>query len=225
MPPSVTTKGGTLALVMAVPWMRAAGEPDQRPRRAAPRPSHSPAAAAARAAKLPAALPLATMAAARPQKASSEPTDRSMPAVRMTKVMPIASRPEIDTCRSTLSRLMVDRKRGSAMAKTDHQHDEEDQRREAAPAGRTSRRSLRRARRRCGSALAVIAVVPQAARGAARVIRRIRRLLASPRRGANSPVRRPSHRVTMRSLSASTSGSSEEITITAMPSRASRPSS
>src|SRR5690242_10004721 len=62
--------------------------------------------------------PLAIAAATRPAKARSEPIERSMPAVRMTKVMPIARRPVIDTCRATLSRFTVDRKRGSSTAKT-----------------------------------------------------------------------------------------------------------
>ena len=33
-----------------------------------------------------------------------EPTERSMPPVRMTKVMPTATIPMIETCRATLSR-------------------------------------------------------------------------------------------------------------------------
>ncbi len=39
------------------------------------------------------------------QIAISEPTERSMPPVRMTAVMPVAIRPVVDTCRSTSSRL------------------------------------------------------------------------------------------------------------------------
>jgi len=40
-----------------------------------------------------------------PQKATSEPTERSMPAVRMTKVMPTARMPVKEICRSTLKML------------------------------------------------------------------------------------------------------------------------
>ena len=40
---------------------------------------------------------LRARAKASPAKASSEPMERSMPAVRITKVMPIASRPTIET--------------------------------------------------------------------------------------------------------------------------------
>src|SRR5262245_46990313 len=61
--------------------------------------------------------PLEIAAATSPAKASSEPTERSMPEVRITKVMPMASSPTIDTCRPTLKRLNGCRKRGSAMAK------------------------------------------------------------------------------------------------------------
>ena len=72
------------------------------------------------------------------QSASSEPTERSMPAVRMTKVMPTASRPTIDTCRMTLKRLSGVRKRGSDDGEARHQHD----------AGRSAARSGRGTRRR-----------------------------------------------------------------------------
>src|ERR1700733_13193526 len=60
--------------------------------------------------------PLATAAATRPAKASNEPTERSMPAVRITKVMPTASKPVVDTCRITLKRFISDRKRGCMIA-------------------------------------------------------------------------------------------------------------
>ena len=131
MPPSVTTNGGTLSRVMAIPCTKPAehADRDRRERGEVP--------AVARG-----VLPLADgeavgQAALRnrrrdePGQASSEPTDRSMPAVRMTKVMPIASRPTIDTCRMTLKRLTEDRKRGSSDGEHRHQHHEEDQRREA----------------------------------------------------------------------------------------------
>ena len=107
----------------------AAGEPDHDRREQRRRPSRSRAALADGEA-VPAGRPWPRRRRPGPQKASSEPIDRSMPAVRITKVMPIASRPEIDTCRITLRRLMVERKRGSTMANSSHQHDQEDQRRE-----------------------------------------------------------------------------------------------
>ena len=39
------------------------------------------------------------------EKPITEPTDRSMPPSRMTMVIPVATRPVIDTCRSTSVRL------------------------------------------------------------------------------------------------------------------------
>ena len=54
-----------------------------------------------------------------------------MPAVRMTKVMPTASRPVIDTCRITLNRLISDRKPRLNDREQNHQDDKEQQRREA----------------------------------------------------------------------------------------------
>ena len=36
----------------------------------------------------------------------TEPTDRSMPPSRMTMVIPVATRPVIETCRSTSVRLL-----------------------------------------------------------------------------------------------------------------------
>jgi hypothetical protein len=44
------------------------------------------------------------------QIAISEPTERSMPPVMMTAVMPVAIRPVVDTCRSTSRRFPDDRK-------------------------------------------------------------------------------------------------------------------
>ena len=160
--------------------------------------------------------PLATAAATSPAKASSEPTERSMPAVRMTKVMPTASRPVIDTCRMTLNRLIGERKRGSTMANSRHQHDEEDQRREAGEEAEDVE-ALSPALDRCRRV------------GHVRLLRHAQRRLrarassspsgfpASPRRAAISPVTRPSRMVTIRSLIASISGSSDEMAMTAMP--------
>src|SRR5215216_2672357 len=56
------------------------------------------------------------MAAARPARASREPTERSMPAVRITNVMPMATRPVMEIWRMTLKRLIEERKRGSRIA-------------------------------------------------------------------------------------------------------------
>lgn len=39
------------------------------------------------------------------EKPMTEPTDKSMPPSRMTIVMPVATRPVIETCRSTSVRL------------------------------------------------------------------------------------------------------------------------
>ena len=62
--------------------------------------------------------PLATTAAAIPASANSEPTDRSIPPVRMTNVMPMAIKPVMDTCRATCSKLFTLRKFGWIIANT-----------------------------------------------------------------------------------------------------------
>ncbi len=51
-----------------------------------------------------------------------------MPAVRMTKVIPIATSPEIDTCRSTLSRFSGVRNRGDSSGEDDDEQQEEQRR-------------------------------------------------------------------------------------------------
>ncbi len=147
MPPSVTTKGGTLALVMAVPWIAPPATPDQNGDEQRRAPAVAGRRLARRARNCRWCCPWPRWPRSSPQKASSEPIDRSMPAVRMTKVMPIASRPEIDTCRRTFSRLMVDRKRGSAMREAGHQHDQEDAAARISRRGRTSRCPGRAGRR------------------------------------------------------------------------------
>ncbi len=88
-----------------------------------------------------------------------------MPAVRITKVMPIASRPVIDTCRITLKRLIDDRNRGSMIANSSHQHDEEERRREA----RDEAEDVETAWPRLGSAtlVSVMRALMQAARASA----------------------------------------------------------
>ncbi len=73
-------------------------------------------AATARKATIPAAGTPMTAAAVQPAwvssmaettvpKAMTEPTERSMPPIRMTMVMPVAAKPVIATCRSTSVRL------------------------------------------------------------------------------------------------------------------------
>ena len=54
-----------------------------------------------------------TMIATIAEAARIEPTDRSMPPVRMTKVMPAASTMLIDACCVTIDRLVSVRKRRS----------------------------------------------------------------------------------------------------------------
>ena len=53
----------------------------------------------------PVAVVVAKLAATMPASATTEPTERSMPRVRITKVMPIASTPLIEVWRSTLRML------------------------------------------------------------------------------------------------------------------------
>ena len=60
------------------------------------------------------------MSAAMAAAARIEPIDRSMPAVRITKVMPQASTRLIDACCMTISRLPTDAKRSLAIAKAAH---------------------------------------------------------------------------------------------------------
>ena len=93
MPPSVTTKGGTLSRVIAEPWMKPPARPtrDRGERREVPGIAEGVLALADGEAVGEAAL--GDGGGDEAGQASSEPTERSMPAVRMTKVMPIASRP------------------------------------------------------------------------------------------------------------------------------------
>jgi hypothetical protein len=58
--------------------------------------------------------PGASPATITPVKPTTEPTDRSMPAVIITYVMPIAMNPMIDDCRTTFVRLSTSRKFGAA---------------------------------------------------------------------------------------------------------------
>ena len=75
--------------------------------------------------------------------ASSEPIERSMPAVRMTKVMPIASRPEIETCRMHVEQVDGERKRGSSDREDRHQHDRKISGAKRARKPKTSSRRVR----------------------------------------------------------------------------------
>src|ERR1700691_2486574 len=50
---------------------------------------------------------------------TTEPTDRSIPAIRMTIVIPTPTMPTMVTCRATLLRLRAVEKVGSAMASAD----------------------------------------------------------------------------------------------------------
>ena len=52
-----------------------------------------------------------------PQIPATAPTDKSMPPVRMTSVMPMASRPVIATCWVMISRLEAVRKLGTITLK------------------------------------------------------------------------------------------------------------
>ena len=72
----------------------------------------SPAAIFARLAKTKrvASTPMASAVKPTAGMPISEPTERSMPAVMMTAVMPVAIRPVVETCLSTSSRLPDDRK-------------------------------------------------------------------------------------------------------------------
>ena len=55
------------------------------------------------------------IAVSTPLTAMIAPTDRSIPPVRITKVMPMAQMPLMDTCRSTLAMLPPVRKLGAKM--------------------------------------------------------------------------------------------------------------
>ena len=126
--------------------------------------------------------------------------------------MPIAIRPVIDTCRITLNRLIDDRNRGSMIANSSISASRKISRREAREEARTASKlrasDARRARRIC----AIDLLLSRACRR--RLVERHhrhQRSPASPSARAISPVMRPSRIVTMRSLIASTSGSSDEI--------------
>ena len=94
MPPSVTTNGGTLSLVIASPCSQPQAVPMAQAASSASGQPQPCASASVPTAKRLSSPPLATdRRHPSPASATTEPTDRSMPRVRMTKVMPIASRP------------------------------------------------------------------------------------------------------------------------------------
>jgi hypothetical protein len=78
--PRVTISGGTLALVMSTPLRTPQAVP-------ATSPAASPATIAPQPSPPTASI---TLAAITPEKTSTDPTDRSIPAVMITKVMPTA---------------------------------------------------------------------------------------------------------------------------------------
>jgi hypothetical protein len=77
--PRVTISGGTLALVMSTPLTTPQAVP-------ATSPATSPAAIASQ----PPPMASITLAAITPEKTSTDPTERSIPAVMITKVIPTA---------------------------------------------------------------------------------------------------------------------------------------
>ena len=80
--------------------------------------------------------PLAAEAQTMPQNASADPTDRSMPAVRITKVMPTARIPKNETARMMFRNLVVVPEAGfEEREEGDHQEQEDDRRKLADQAG------------------------------------------------------------------------------------------
>ncbi len=86
---SVTTNGASPNLATSVPLTSPKPTPDATP------------TSMASGMGIPATRPAVTM----PEKATTDPTDRSMPPVRMTTSMPNASRPVVTICLSRLVRL------------------------------------------------------------------------------------------------------------------------
>ena len=85
-----------------------------------------------------------------PEKPTIEPTERSMPAEQMTKVMPIASTPITEVDRTMLRELETDRKTGdrNAMTAVSAASTSSDSKRNAAaPKTRSRQESGRRSRR------------------------------------------------------------------------------
>ena len=65
--------------------------------------------------------PAISAAETAPQKARTDPTERSMPPVRITKVIPAAMIALIEVCLRTLRMLKIDRKRGAYQGYDDRQ--------------------------------------------------------------------------------------------------------
>ena len=83
------------------------------------RPSAARSASSGGSPTLPNSSPcVAKTAAASPERANTEPTDRSMPAARITTICPAAPMPISAVCRRMLMRLAVERKSGFWKAKT-----------------------------------------------------------------------------------------------------------
>src|SRR5207302_4979103 len=80
-------------------------------------PNPAPAASPARRLNANGTPPFSAPAMIAPARASSEPTDRSIPAVRMTKVIPAAMIALMETCRATLSRFSAVRNEGESSAR------------------------------------------------------------------------------------------------------------
>ena len=59
-------------------------------------------------------------------KPTIDPTDRSIPAVRMTNVMPTPMIPTMDAWRATLARLLIVRKAGDSKRSDDDEHEQGD---------------------------------------------------------------------------------------------------
>ena len=157
--------------------------------------------------------PLATTAAIMPQKASSEPTDRSMPAVRMTKVMPSAISPVIEICRMMLNRLIGSMKLGFITVKTTISAA-----RNSSGPKLISRRAMLMPPRSLLLDRAASCASACSRRSSAISSISFSSFASMP---GISPVIRPRRMVTILSLTASTSGSSDEIIMTAMPRAAS----
>lgn len=105
--PSVATNGGTRSRATSAPLTM-------------PRPSPAPTPSAIATSGLPGFAPVTSDAPRMPHTASSEPTDRSMPPVRITKVWPMARMPLMLAWRSTLMMLSGVRKYGLSRLSAAH---------------------------------------------------------------------------------------------------------
>jgi hypothetical protein len=93
--PRVTINGGILALVISVPLIA----PNPTPNKAVIRSTTGTG------------NPIRAICATRqPEKATTDPTDRSMPPVRITNVIPIPNNPMTEHCRIIFMIFPVDKK-------------------------------------------------------------------------------------------------------------------